>query len=144
MPKRRNADPRALSPRDEKAVEKPATKATAETYVKGVMILDFSPKSDARRAGMAKGDVIIEYDGVRNLTEGKLLALTARSKRGKVRPIVVLVRDGYEYTIRLAPGSLGISLMDTTVRGPFKRPESNPDRGPQDNNDKKSKPKDWT
>lgn len=134
----------ASSPQHEKAVEKPATKAIAEIYVKGVMILDFSPKSDARKAGMAKGDVIIEYDGVRNLTEGKLLALTARAKRGKKRPLAVFVRDGNEYTVRLAPGSLGISLMDTTVRGQLKRPESSPDRGPRENIDKKSKPKDWT
>ena len=44
---------------EEKAAEKPATKAAVETYVKGVMILDFSPKSDARKAGMVKGDVIM-------------------------------------------------------------------------------------
>ncbi|MGO9567509.1 MAG: SUMF1/EgtB/PvdO family nonheme iron enzyme [Desulfomonilaceae bacterium] len=131
-------------PGDEKVAEKPATKAAAETYVKGVMILDFSPKSDARKAGMVKGDVIIEYDGVGNLTEGKLLALAAKAKRGKIRPLVVFVRGGYEYTIRLAPGSPGISLMDTTIRGPFKRPESSPDRGPRDERDKKSKPMDWT
>ena len=133
----------SLSP-DQKVAEKPATKAAAETYVKGVMILDFSPKSDARKAGMVKGDVIIEYDGVGSLTEGKLLALTAKAKREKIKPLVVFVRDGYEYAIRLSPGSPGISLMDTTIRGPFKRPESSPDSGPRDEKDKKSKPMDWT
>ncbi len=130
--------------KDEKVAEKPATKAAAETYVKGVMILDFSPKSDARKAGMVKGDVIIEYNGVRDLTEGKIPALAVRAKRGKVRPLVVFVRDGYEYTVRLSSGSLGASLMDTTVRGPFKRPEPSPNRGPRDEKDKKSRPMDWS
>jgi len=130
--------------KDEKVAEKPATKAGAEIYVKGVMILDFSPKSDARKAGMVKGDVIIEYNGVMDLTEGKIPALAVRAKRGKVRPLVVFVRDGYEYTVRLSSGSLGASLMDTTVRGPFKRPEPSPNRGPRDEKDKKSKPMDWS
>jgi formylglycine-generating enzyme required for sulfatase activity len=134
----------AALPGDEKIADKTSPKAAAGTYVKGVMILGFSPKSDARKAGMVKGDVIIEYDGVKDLTESRLLALTARTKRGKIRPLVVFVRDGYEYTIRLLPGSMGISLMDTTVRGPFKRPEPSHDHRPQHEKDKKSKPMNWT
>ena len=128
--------------RDEKAAEKPTPKDVPETVVKGVMILTFFPKSEARKAGMAEGDVIIEYNGVRDLTEGKLATLTARAKKAKMRPLVVFVRNGYEYTIRLSPGVLGISLMDTTVRVPVKRPESTP--GPQDEKDPKTKPMDWT
>ncbi len=133
----------SVSP-DQKVAEKPATKAAVETYVKGVMILDFSRKSDARKAGMVKGDVIIEYNGIRDLTEGKIPALAARAKRGKIRPLVVFVRDGYEYTVRLWSGSLGVALMDTIIQGPFKRPEPSPNRRPQDEKDKKTKPMDWS
>ncbi|MGB6064556.1 MAG: SUMF1/EgtB/PvdO family nonheme iron enzyme [Desulfomonilaceae bacterium] len=134
----------AALPREDNAADKTTSQAAPEMIVNGVMILDFSPRSGARKAGMARGDVIIEYDGVGNLTEEKFLALTARARRGKIRPLVVFVRDGYEYTIRLAPGSPGISVMDKTVRGPFKRPEPRPHRGPHDQKEKKSKPMNWT
>jgi len=112
--------------------------------VSGIVILDLTPKSDAKKAGMVRGDVIIEYDGARDLTTEKFLALTARTKKDKTHPIVVFVRDGYEYSLRLPSGSLGISVMDTTVKGPFKRPEPRQDRTPPGDKDQKSQPKDWT
>jgi formylglycine-generating enzyme required for sulfatase activity len=114
----------------------------ASTPVRGVMVLDLSPKSDARKAGMTKGDVIIEYGGIRDLTAEKFLELTARTKREKTHPIVVFVREGYEYSVRAAPGSLGISVIDTVVTGPFKKPEPRQERLPED--DKEKKALDWT
>ncbi|MBI4966085.1 MAG: SUMF1/EgtB/PvdO family nonheme iron enzyme [Desulfomonile tiedjei] len=112
--------------------------------VSGVVVLDFTPKSDAKKAGMARGDVIIEYHGVRDLTAEKFLALTAKTKRDKTHPVAVFVRDGYEYSLRLPSGSIGISVMDTTVKGPFKKPEPRPDRAPTGDKDQKSQPQDWT
>jgi len=119
-----------------------AREVPAPTPVRGVMILDFSPKSDARKAGMNQGDVIIEYSGERGLTAEKLLGLSARAKKDRSNPVVVFVRDGVEYSTRVAPGSLGISVTDTVVTGPFKRPEPRPERTPDDHKDKK--PLNWT
>ncbi|MEW6350900.1 MAG: SUMF1/EgtB/PvdO family nonheme iron enzyme [Thermodesulfobacteriota bacterium] len=107
--------------------------------VKGVMVLDLSPRSDARKAGIEKGDVIIEYDGQKSLTSEKLMTLAARNQRQRSRPTIVVVRKGHEYVLRGFPGALGVTLMDTTIRGPFKKPE--PAR-PRD--DGRKKPQDWT
>jgi S1-C subfamily serine protease len=112
--------------------------------VSGIVLLDMTPKSDAKKAGMVRGDVIIEYDGARDLTTEKFLALTAKTKKEKTHPIVVFVRDGYEYSLRLPSGSLGISVMDTTVKGPFKKPEPRQDKTPPGDKDQKAHPKDWT
>jgi len=112
--------------------------------VSGVVVLGFTPKSDAKKAGMVRGDVIIEYNGVRDLTAEKFLALAAKTRQDKTNPVVVFVRDGYEYSLRLPSGAIGISVMDTTVKGPFKRPEPGPDRAPAGEKDQKTKPQDWT
>lgn len=111
--------------------------------VSGIVVLEFTPKSDAKKAGMVRGDVIIEYNGVRDLTAEKFLALTSKTKKDKTHPIVVFVRDGYEYSLRLPSGSVGISVMDTTVKGPFKRPEPSHERAPAGDKDQKSR-QDWT
>jgi len=110
--------------------------------VRGVLIVDFFPKSDARRAGMVLGDVIIEYGGVRDLTSEDLLALTARTKREKSHAVAVFVRDGVEHSVRVPPGSLGISVTDTVITGPFKRIEPRHESPSDDSKDKK--PLDWT
>ncbi len=112
--------------------------------VKGLLVINFSPKSDAKKLGMIKGDIIIEYDGARDLTTDKFLAMTAVSRRDKTRPLVIFVRDGYEYSVRVSPGFIGISVMDTVVRGPFKRQEPRQEHVPDDDMDKKSKSLDWT
>jgi formylglycine-generating enzyme required for sulfatase activity len=125
------------STRTAKVREAPAPKP-----VRGVLILDFTPKSDARRAGMHQGDVIIEYAGVRELTSEQLLALTARTKRDRSHSTAVFVRDGYEYSVRVPPGSLGISVTDTVVNGPFKKVEPRHEGPSDDSKDKKAL--DWT
>jgi len=123
----------------------PRPKSIPDTVsVRGVMILDFTPKSDAKKAGLARGDIIIEYDGTGDLTSDKLLALTGRTKKEKAKPVMIIVRDGQEYSVRVAPGILGISVMDTVVRLAPRRPEPSPQREQLEDKDKKAKPKDWT
>lgn len=85
--------------------------------VQGVKILGFSAKSSAKESGMQKGDGIIAYDGVGNLTTEKLLALTAMTKPEGSIIHVVLVRNGNEYSLTVPPGPLGISAMDTMAQG---------------------------
>jgi formylglycine-generating enzyme required for sulfatase activity len=125
--------------RAEPAVTKPAPQP-----IKGVLILGFTQRSDAKKANMLKGDVIIEYHGERDLTTEKFLALTATTKRNKVRPVLVFVRDGYQYSARVAPGFLGVNVMDTIIEGPLKKREQEPVITPQDEKDKKAKHLDWS
>ncbi len=111
---------------------------------KGVLILSLTPKSDAKKAGLMQGDIIIEYDGVRNLTSEGLLALTAKTKKEKSKPSLIFIRDGQQYSVRVNPGFLGIAVEDAYVKEPLRQPVSPTDQGsPQDKN-KKSKPPNWT
>lgn len=116
-------------------VDQPERSAT-----NGILIIEFTPKSDAKKFGLLRGDVIIEYDGVTDLDSDKLIALTARTKRERRRPIIKFVRDGYLYSLQVPPGSLGISITDTVLRGPFKQNEFEQDRDkPNSQNGKKKK-----
>ena len=120
----------------------PKTDQSENLVTRGVLIMEFTPKSDARKAGMVKGDVIVEYDGVTDLDSDKLIVLTARTKKEKRRSVLKFVRDGYEYSLHVPPGSLGISITDTVLRGPFKRNEH--DQNPQNDRDNKKKKRQWT
>ncbi len=91
----------------------------AGRLVEGVLILGFMLGSAAKRAGLKEHDVIIEYDGARNLSADKLASLTQIAMARETRPRVVFVRDGHEHSLRLSAGPLGISVADTTIQGPF-------------------------
>lgn len=83
----------------------------------GISILGFGPDSSALAAGMEKGDLIIEYNGIGNLTTEKLTALTAATKPAGTETRVVFLRDGKEHSVALPQGPLGISAMDATIQG---------------------------
>lgn len=83
----------------------------------GVSILGFSSDSSALAAGMEKGDLIIQYSAVGNLTTEKLTALTAATKPAGSEIRVGFLRDGKEHSVTLPPGPLGISAMDATIQG---------------------------
>lgn len=115
------------------------------TVVRGVMVLDLSPRSDARRSGLTKGDVIVAYDGVRDLTSEKLLTISGEAKKKRVRPELIFVRDGYEHTVHVDAGFLGITMLDTRLTGPFRKYEPTPTPRQQPDREKKEgKPLDWT
>ena len=116
--------------------------AKEPTIVKGVLILDFSPRSDAKKIGLLKGDIITSYDGVTDLTSEKLISLTSRSKKDKSRPEIIFIRDGREYMLKALPGFLGISVMDTSSKKPERVPDSDPKNQPD--KDKKNKALNWT
>ncbi len=124
------------------AVEtKPKVEELEEPVLKGLLVLDFSPKSDARKAGMRRGDIIIEYNGVRDLTAERLIALSASAKKEKTKPHVVFVREGYEYSLKVSPGFLGVSISETTVKMPQRRQDPTREAPPSE---KGSKSQDWT
>jgi hypothetical protein len=88
-------------------------------YLQGVSIREFLAESRAEKAGLAKGDVIIEFNGVGDLTADKLGKLTAATKPDQIGIPVVFVRDGQEHSVVVPPGLLGITLKDTTIQGSF-------------------------
>lgn len=119
-----------------------AAKTQKSSPVKGVYVLDFSPKSAAKKAGMARGDVIIEFNGIGELTADRLLDLSSTSRTAKTSSQLVFVRGGYEYSVLLPPGTMGISATDIIVQGPFKKPESSPRIERQDHEEGSSRG-DW-
>lgn len=84
---------------------------------KGVLIRGFRPGSTAQAAGMKKGDVIVKYGGIGNLTTESLAAFTATTNREKTSTRVAFLRDCQEHSVELPPGPLGISAMDTSMQG---------------------------
>jgi hypothetical protein len=85
--------------------------------VKGVSILGFSPESRAQKAGMEKGDVIVQYSGIGDLTVQRLATLTTTLRAEGIPTGVILMRNGGEHSLTLPYGPLGISAMDTTIQG---------------------------
>jgi hypothetical protein len=85
--------------------------------LKGVSILGFNPESRAEKAGMVKGDVIVEYSGIADLTVQKLATLTTTLRSEGIPTALIFMRNGQEHSLTLPYGALGISAMDTTVQG---------------------------
>lgn len=97
--------------------------------VRGVCIVDFSPESKAEKAGMGKGDVIIEYDGIANLSTRKLAAVMAVEEPGlSVR--VRFVRSDEEHSSSLEAGPLGIWGRDTVILTGIQEQEGASDKSP--------------
>ncbi len=83
--------------------------------VSGVSILSVNPDSIAEKAGMRKGDVIIEYDSERDLTMEKLAEIMAKRGGEQAQVSVLFVRDRLQYSRKLPSGPLGVSAANTTV-----------------------------
>jgi S1-C subfamily serine protease len=86
---------------------------------KGVLILGFRPESTTEKGGMKKGDVIVKYGGIGDLTTESLTALAAATNPKGTNTRVVFLRDHREYSVELPPGPLGISAMDSTMHVPL-------------------------
>ena len=115
-----------------------------EAPVRGLVVVDVAPRSEAAKTGLAKGDVIVEYHGVRELTTDVLRELAAVTKREKVRPVMVFIREGEEYTVRVGPGLGGLTVSETVIQGPFKKHEPEREKGSSPDRNKKAKPEQWT
>ena len=79
---------------------------------KGVLIIGFNRESPAQAAGMKKGDIIVEYGGIGDLTTQILATLTDATKPETRRTRLVFVRDRQEHSVDLPRGRLGISGQD--------------------------------
>jgi serine protease Do len=57
---------------------------------KGVLVSDVTPDSPAKKAGISKGDVILEYDGKQVEDKGQLTKTVGRTPIGKKVKLIVL------------------------------------------------------
>jgi formylglycine-generating enzyme required for sulfatase activity len=121
-----------------------ARKPVVEFTVRGLVVLEAPAKSDAAKAGMLKGDVIIEYNGITDLTAETFTEAAAATKRDKIRPIVVFVRDGVEYSVRVGPGFSGMTVSETVVKGPFKKDVPAQDKQREQERNRRTRPEQWT
>jgi serine protease Do len=72
---------------------------------KGVLVSDVTPDSPAKKAGVNKGDVILEYDGKQVEEKGQLTKMVGRTAIGKKVKLVVL-RDKEQKTLWVTIGEL--------------------------------------
>ena len=72
---------------------------------KGVLVSDVTPDSPAKKAGVNKGDVILEYDGKQVEEKGQLTKMVGRTAIGKKVKLVVL-RDKDQKTLWVTIGEL--------------------------------------
>jgi len=133
--------------REARAVQRGGAATSAarkEVSVTGLAVVDIAPRSEASKTGLAKGDVIIAYHGVRDLNTDRLSELAVATKREKAHPVLVFIRDGEEYTVRVGPGLGGLTVAETVVKGPFKKHEPGHEKTPSRDRNKKTKPDQWT
>ena len=127
--------------------EGPSTPSRAlekEVTLRGLAVVEIAPRSEASKTGLVKGDVIIEYHGVRDLTTDTLRELAVSTKREKVQPVIVFIRDEEEYTVRVGPGLGGLTVAETFVKGPFKKHKADHEGPPARDRHRKAKPEQWT
>ncbi len=94
----------------------PGTQSGDIFSIRGASILEFTPESHAEKAGMRKGDVIIQYGSERDITIQKLSAMTAKKEADGAQVRVVFVRDDQQRSLVLPAGPLGVSLTNATVK----------------------------
>ena len=70
---------------------------------RGALVADFTQGSPAAKAGMERGDFIVEYNGKRVEDPNELRNMVANTKPGAVVPITV-IRQGKQVTLRVEVG----------------------------------------
>ncbi|MFI3136625.1 MAG: PDZ domain-containing protein, partial [Methylococcaceae bacterium] len=76
--------------------------------LKGVVIIQSLPNSQAERLGLKAGDVISHYSGKTITSAAQLIELIARTQ-GHDIPLEI-IRDGKRLTFTVAEGKLGVKL----------------------------------
>jgi serine protease Do len=99
---------------------------TEKGAVGGAVIEDVTSGSPAEKAGMRKGDTIVEFDGERVRSVRQLTRLVQETAPGRTVP-AILLRDGQRTTVSVTPedsGRLGFGdfhdLGDLARRFPFR------------------------
>jgi serine protease Do len=79
---------------------------------KGALVGDVAKGSPAEKAGIKRGDIILEYDGRKITDVGNLRNMVSQSKVGKEVSIII-ARGGKEYTIKAVIAELPKDLSET-------------------------------
>lgn len=87
---------------------------SAETFSKVVRVVGIVEGSQAQRSGLAEGDLIIEYDGVRVVSTGQLIQ-EVEKKSQKERIEIVAVRDNALRRFDLEGGFIGVRIRTTEI-----------------------------
>ena len=77
----------------------------------GVVIESVSEDSPAEKAGLRKGDVIVEFDGERVRSVRQLTRLVQETPEGRAVP-TILLRDGQRTTVSVTPDSSSRNLLE--------------------------------
>jgi len=84
---------------------------------KGVLVSDVTADSPAKKAGVNKGDVILEYDGKQVEEKGQLTKMVGRTAIGKKVKLVVL-RDKEQKTLWVTIGELSEKQVTAAAAKP--------------------------
>ncbi|MCJ7547885.1 MAG: PDZ domain-containing protein, partial [Deltaproteobacteria bacterium] len=84
---------------------------------KGVLVSDVTPDSPAKKGGVSKGDVILEYDGKQVEEKGQLTKMVGRTAIGKKVKLVVL-RDKEQTTLWVTIGELSEKQVTAAASKP--------------------------
>jgi S1-C subfamily serine protease len=84
---------------------------------KGVVVTNIGPRSAGAAAGLARGDVLLRYDGTELTSAGTLAQLTARSAGERVIRIDAL-RGTQPLHFDVPAGKLGIKVNSILLQQP--------------------------
>jgi serine protease Do len=107
----------------------PLTKETAKALglpnTSGAVISSVTPQGAAAKAGLLRGDVIVEYNGHPVTDSDSLVALVVATKPGTTVPVTVY-RDNQRKSLNLTPEELDLDAEASGRRGtgPEARPEA--------------------
>jgi serine protease Do len=79
---------------------------------KGVLVSDIVEESPAEKAGLKRGDIIIEYDGRRTDEPYQLRNMVANTLPGEEHSVKVL-RDGKAIDVKVTTGELPADMLQT-------------------------------
>jgi serine protease Do len=79
----------------------------------GALVGDVTPGSPADKAGIKRGDIILEFDGKKVSDVGNLRNMVAQSRVGSTIPVTVL-RQGKEYAVNVVIAELPREFVEAT------------------------------
>jgi len=105
------AGPDATEPTQRIAAE---PKPVADVQVRTVEVLDVVEGSQAQEIGLKKGDIIVEYDGVR-LNRSSLLVAETKKKSPEEQVEILILRDGIPMRFYANGGYIGVRIRSKLV-----------------------------
>jgi serine protease Do len=102
-----------VSVRDVRPAEAGGEKASA-----GVLVDDVRPDSPAEKAGLKRGDVIVEFDGERIRSARQFSRVVQETPAGRTVK-ATLVRDGRRSDVEIVPAGDSDRHSDVTIHGDF-------------------------